>query len=203
MIFSPILIPICLPTKDFSENILMNSGRTGVADRGRSRRNQELVYMTLDDCRSELEVSQSLSNKMFCMRKQAPNLHPPAVGRQIQQLPTAYHNDTYDRRSNQTTANENHGSQRNRAMTSKVGNQGTLVSGSVLRPDGGGRSCSGPLPGSPVATVERGTAFLTGILMSTTAGCDGLVFTKLSRYLNWIRPRLEAAEGRTTPNSDI
>uniref|UniRef100_M3ZVN5 Protein Z, vitamin K-dependent plasma glycoprotein b n=1 Tax=Xiphophorus maculatus TaxID=8083 RepID=M3ZVN5_XIPMA len=69
MTFGPTLSHLCLPTKDFSENILMHSGRTGLADRRGRGQNQELVYMTLDECRGELNVSQSLSNKMFCMRR--------------------------------------------------------------------------------------------------------------------------------------
>ncbi|KAK1876228.1 Venom prothrombin activator porpharin-D [Dissostichus eleginoides] len=65
------------------------------------------------------------------------------------------------------------------------------------RTQNGARRCSGLLLGAPVATVERGTAFLTGLLMTSSCG-DGLVFTKLSRYLSWIRTRLEASEGQMT-----
>ncbi|KAK5847414.1 hypothetical protein PBY51_016541 [Eleginops maclovinus] len=66
----------------------------------------------------------------------------------------------------------------------------------------GARWCGGLLPGTPVATVERGTAFLTGLLMTSSCGGGdgrgGLVFTKLSRYLSWIRPRLKSIEGQIT-----
>ncbi|KAG8004406.1 hypothetical protein GBF38_008597 [Nibea albiflora] len=64
----------------------------------------------------------------------------------------------------------------------------------------------GLLPGTPVATVDRGTAFLTGVLVSSSAGCDGgggLVFTKLSRYLGWMRPKLEAFEDHMTTHQPV
>uniref|UniRef100_A0A087XKV4 Protein Z, vitamin K-dependent plasma glycoprotein b n=1 Tax=Poecilia formosa TaxID=48698 RepID=A0A087XKV4_POEFO len=135
MTFGPALSHLCLPTKDFSENILMHSGRTGLVDRRGRGQNQELVYMTLDECRGELNVSHPLSNKMFCMRR------------------------------------------RNRG--------GPRRTGPSARPE------TGP-PG------RKDTAFLTGLLMSPTADCRGQVFTKVSRYLNWIRPRLQVAEDHMT-----
>lgn len=57
-------------------------------------------------------------------------------------------------------------------------------------------SCVPLLAGTPVATVDRGTIFLTGLLTSSPADCDsgGLVFTKLSRHLSWIQPQLEEAK---------
>ncbi|KAE8278561.1 Vitamin K-dependent protein Z Precursor [Larimichthys crocea] len=68
--FGPALIHLCLPTKDFSENILMHPGKTGIVERRGVSRTQKLVYMMLDECRSQLNVSHPLSNKMFCMRRQ-------------------------------------------------------------------------------------------------------------------------------------
>lgn len=137
--FGPALIHLCLPTKDFSENILMHSGRAGMAA------SQNLDYMTLDECRGQMNVSHQLSNKMFCMKSQ--------------------------------NGSEN----------------------SISKTDEGGRL----LPGTPVATMERGTAFLTGLLISSPkshqVGSGGLVFTKLSRHLSWIRPRVKAAEDHMTP----
>ncbi|XP_029282972.1 protein Z, vitamin K-dependent plasma glycoprotein b [Cottoperca gobio] len=155
--FDPALIHLCLPNKDFCENILMHSGRTGVTASWGGRRTQKLVYKTLDECRGRLNVSQPLSNKMFCMERQ-----------------------------NRHTVNQNQ---------TQNGPQGT---------PNGPRRCGVLLPGTAVATVERGTAFVTGLLASSSSGCGGeLVFTKLSRYLNWIRPRLEAAEGHMTPQVSL
>ncbi|XP_070712027.1 protein Z, vitamin K-dependent plasma glycoprotein b [Pempheris klunzingeri] len=168
--FGPAFIHLCLPTKDFGENILMHSGRRGVADTQGGGRTQKLVYMTLDECRSQLNVPHPLSNKMFCMISP----HGPLgnhSGAQTEPLRAENQNQTHN----------------------PGGNSRSKVSG---------RRCGSLLPGSPVATVDRGTAFLTGLLMSSSSmGCDGggLVFTKLSRYLGWIRPRLEAAEDHMTP----
>ncbi|XP_060922700.1 protein Z, vitamin K-dependent plasma glycoprotein b [Limanda limanda] len=178
--FGPSLLHLCLPTKDFSENILMHSGRTGVA----GRRNQELVYMTLDECRGAASGERSLSNKMFCMRRQSvqeeePHKAGPLTdsqrGHQGAPVGAIFKNSSSLNSDNPTPSGSDAGS----------------------RSEVGGRR--GPLPGSPVATVDRGTAFLTGLLISSSAGSDRLVFTKLSRYLTWIRPRLEAAEDHMTP----
>ncbi|KAM6893015.1 protein Z, vitamin K-dependent plasma glycoprotein b isoform 2-T2 [Lycodopsis pacificus] len=201
--FSPALILICLPKKDFSENVLMHSGRTGVAtERGAGGRTQELVYMTLDECRTRLNVSHSLSNKMFCMRSQngpLGNRNGPVGNRNG---PVGNRNGPLGNQNgpvgnlngpvgNQNPAqNGTHNGAEN--YESKILNQEPSESDRRSRSEVGG----GLLPGSPVATVDRGTAFLTGLLMSS--GCDGLVFTKLSRYLSWIRPRLEAAEDHMT-----
>lgn len=166
--FSPGLIHLCLPTKDFGENILMHSGRTGITERRRGGWTQTLVYMTLDECRSQLTTPHPLSNKMFCMRSQNEPL-----GNQSQ-------NQTRNRLNQNQELSEANGSPRSQVS---------------------GRRCGSLLPGTPVATVDRGTAFLTGLLMKSSTGCDsgGLVFTKLSRYLGWIRPRLEASEDHMTP----
>uniref|UniRef100_A0A3P8SLP8 Protein Z, vitamin K-dependent plasma glycoprotein b n=1 Tax=Amphiprion percula TaxID=161767 RepID=A0A3P8SLP8_AMPPE len=211
--FGPALIHLCLPTKDFSENILMHPGRTGIAKRltwdqnQNQSQNQDLVYMTLDECRRQLNVSHPLSNKMFCMKNQpSGNQHrtQQSLNRSHSrsQVPSGNHNETQrpggpsghwiQNQTQNQTQNAQNGSH-SLGRTSKFQNQEP----SPLEPRSeAGRSCDGLLPGTPVATVERGTAFLTGLLMSSSSG--GFVFTKLSRYLNWIQPRLEAAESHMT-----
>ncbi|XP_070849980.1 protein Z, vitamin K-dependent plasma glycoprotein b [Chaetodon trifascialis] len=194
--FSPSLIHLCLPTKDFSENILMHSGRTGITERQGGRRTQKLVYMTLDECRHQLNVSHPLSNKMFCMRRESG-----AAGAQI------------GRSGNQNGVQERPGGPAASENRSQTPNSQNGTTGTPSGAETGERSkiqkhrssesspCGALLPGTPVATVDRETAFLTGLLMSSSVGCDGggLVFTKLSRYLGWIKPRLEAAEDHMTP----
>lgn len=180
--FGPALIQLCLPTKDFSENILMHSGRRGVVE------NRDLGYMTLDQCRRQLNVSHPLSNKMFCMRRHKEPGPRRTTG------PLGNHNGTrrnpHGHAGNQTGGhgrlNQNHSS---------------WNAGSRARSEVRGGACGGPLPGSPVATVERGTAFLTGLMISSSAGCSGggLVFTKVSRHLTWIDLRVKAAEDHMTP----
>lgn len=151
--FGPTIIHLCLPAKDFCENVLMNSRRTGITAKPGDDRMQEVAYVTLDECRAKLKPSHPVSNKMFCM-KGNPRAH-----------------------------RENLGTQRSAEGNPEVLARGVLESSVPL------------LAGTPVATVDRGTIFLTGLLTSSPAGCDsgGLVFTKLSRHLSWIRPRLEAA----------
>lgn len=55
------------------------------------------------------------------------------------------------------------------------------------------------LQGLPVVSVDRGTAYLVGLLTSTAPAGDGdtqvLVFTKLSRHMTWLQRHL----GHTTP----
>lgn len=183
MNFGPALSHLCLPTKDFSENVLMHSGRAGMADRKGRGQNQELVYLTLEDCRMELDLPHPLSNKMFCMRRRrmdgavrrsgtdpVPNTPP----RNVTLKPPVL--------------------DRNQSLTENILTGGESVG---KRPHGG--KCGGLVPGSGVATVEKGTAFLTGLLISSSLDCGGQVFTKVSRYLNWIRPRLEAAKDHMTP----
>lgn len=120
------IVPLCLPEKDFSENILMRAGRGGVVMGGARH-----AYLSLDDCRDALNLTFLMTNKMFCMERQES------------------------------------GSKRVQCEMK---------------------------PGSPVATVEGKTAFLTGLSLSV-GGCDtGLVFTKVSRYLHWLRPLLHATE---------
>lgn len=209
--FGPALIQLCLPTKDFSENVLMHSGRTGVLKDTGAERNQDLVYMTLEECRSQMNFSHPLSNKMFCMRRQdgaetGNQNHVggrPASGHQNKNL-RSHHRDhkalgnqnLVQRRQNQTQTS---GVQFNRTENH---NSSSPEGAGRPRTGVGASQCGDPLPGAPVATVEQGTAFLTGLMMSS--GCDdrgGLAFTKLSRYLSWIRPRLEAAEGHMTPQA--
>ncbi|KAF4119185.1 protein Z, vitamin K-dependent plasma glycoprotein b [Onychostoma macrolepis] len=124
------IVPLCLPEKDYSENILMRAGREGVVMGGATH-----AYLSLDDCRDALNLSFLMTNKMFCMQKPQSEV-----------------------------------SARSGAKVCEVKS------------------------GSPVATVEGKTAFLTGVSL-TAGGCDdGLLFTKLSRYLHWLRPLLLAAE---------
>lgn len=148
--FSHDLIHLCLPTKDFCEKVLMHSGTKGITKRQRTSQTQGLVYMALDQCRGQLNVSHRLSNKMFCMRGNRAAKRP----------------DSYYKFSKMEAAN-----------SSKLLNAATKV-----------RQCSHLLPGTPVATVHRGTAYLTGLMKSASTDCDGgLVFTKISRYLSWIK----------------
>ncbi|XP_018522650.1 protein Z, vitamin K-dependent plasma glycoprotein b [Lates calcarifer] len=219
--FGPTLIHVCLPAKDFSENILMHSGRTGITGKPEGGQNQDLGYMTLDECRSKLNVSHPLSNKMFCMRTQTEAQGRPngALGNRNEaqrslNKPLGKQNGGQGRLNaqivnisrNQTGAEVTpNGAENQISSSSKSENQKPSVSDGGLRSEVGGRQCGGLLLGSPVATVEKGTAFLTGLLISSSTACDsdsdsgGLVFSKLSRYLNWIRPRLEAVEERMTP----
>ncbi|KAG7315718.1 hypothetical protein KOW79_020584 [Hemibagrus wyckioides] len=132
-------IQLCLPEKDFSENILMKSGKEGVIVGGANKPS----YLPLDVCHSKLNLSFSLTNKMFCME---------------------------DR--------EAEGTVQKRSQHKK--NECDLASG------------------SPVATVEGNTAFLTGLFLSQSDCSQGLVFTKVSRYLPWIRRLLVSSEAVQT-----
>ncbi|XP_067298451.1 protein Z, vitamin K-dependent plasma glycoprotein b [Pseudorasbora parva] len=124
------IIPLCLPEKDYSENILMGAGREGVVMGGASH-----SYLSLDDCRDSLNLTFLMTNKMFCMERHAASA---SIGTKLKRCEVK--------------------------------------------------------SGSPVATVEGKTAFLTGLSLPVR-GCDNeLVFTKLSRYLHWIRPLLHASE---------
>lgn len=161
--FSPLIIHLCLPAKDFCENVLMTSGRTGITAMAGENRMQDATYVTLDECRAELKPLHPVSNKMFCMKEipQAPrenlDIQDPAeknpVGR----------------------------SERNNTEVQAHAHS---------------KSCAPLLVGTPVATVDRGTIFLTGLLTSSPADCKsgGLVFTKLSRHLSWIQSQLEEAQ---------
>ncbi|XP_062865384.1 protein Z, vitamin K-dependent plasma glycoprotein b isoform X2 [Trichomycterus rosablanca] len=126
---------LCLPEKDFSENILMKTGKEGVVV-GQSGNPS---YLPLDDCRSKLNLSFELTNKMFCMDK------PEAEG---------------------------------------------VVARRYRR-----KRCD-VISGTPVASVEGNTAFLTGLFLSQSDCSQGLVFTKVSRYLPWIRQQFLSTEGR-------
>ncbi|XP_063067968.1 uncharacterized protein LOC134459536 [Engraulis encrasicolus] len=58
-------MPLCLPEKDFSENVLMQEGLEGVVSPEHARH----FYLPLADCRDHLNVSFPLTNKMFCMKE--------------------------------------------------------------------------------------------------------------------------------------
>ncbi|TSK17790.1 Venom prothrombin activator porpharin-D [Bagarius yarrelli] len=128
-------IQLCLPEKDFSENILMKSGKEAVVVGGANKPS----YLSLDVCHSKLNLSFALTNKMFCMEEQ-----------------------------------EAEGTVQQRLKHKK-------------------KECD-LLAGSPVATVEGNTAFLTGLFLSQSDCSQGLVFTKVSRYLPWIRKLLLSTE---------
>ncbi|KAM7365844.1 hypothetical protein PAMP_016742 [Pampus punctatissimus] len=228
--FGPTLVHLCLPTKDFSENILMHAGRTGIVQR--HNQDQNLVYMTLDECRSQLNVSHPLSNKMFCVRRQngaegrqsgaqtSPNgsagnkseaqgrRHGPLWNQHGDHERLNRHMLSQNQNQPHKSQNESHGmpnGAENR-HSSKIESHKFSESDSTLRSEV--RGCGGLLPGTPIATVERGTAFLTGLLISTSAGCHGdsgggMVFTKLSRYLVWIKMRLQVAEDHMTPQVNL
>ncbi|XP_076021983.1 coagulation factor X-like [Genypterus blacodes] len=305
LIFGPTLIHLCLPTKDFSENILMNFGRTALIGRRANRQRRNLTYKTLDECRRQLNLSHPLSNKMFCMtsrngaersqngqeslKRERHIQNKPQTGNErqnrIQESPngaTGTQNGTRDQQNrtprhqnpridkqngteerangslehpierhkspngtqgrangslehpierhesqngtqgrfngsqeHQIERHKNHNKTQGRAngANNKSGLSNNSSTDSKIqqrpqKPDGtsrsevGSRRCNGLLPGSPVATEKEGTVFLTGLLISAPANCDGsggLVFSKLSRYLSWIRQRLELAEGHLTP----
>lgn len=198
--FGPALIHLCLPTKDFCENILMPSGKRGVLDQRGRGLNSEVIYVTLDECRRQLNVSHPLSNKMFCMKNQKEpsgrklNVLPkkitqPLVGQNITSIPNRTSGAQNIQSLNRTQIHHNATSKSQHQERSDGGRRRLKIS----------RLCGGWLPGSPVASVEKGTGYLTGLLISSSSGCDGQVFTKVSRYLNWIRPRLLAAEDHMTP----
>lgn len=161
--FSHALIHLCLPAKDFCEKVLMHSGTKGITKQQGANQTQELGYMTLDQCRGQLNVSHRLSNKMFCMRRNDAARRP---------------RDRFEGFSKMEAGN-----------SSEVPNAATRL-----------RQCSHLLPGTPVATVDRGTAYLTGLMKSPSSDCDGgLVFTKISRYLSWIKKWMEELNNDMTP----
>lgn len=180
--FGPAQIHVCLPSKDFCENILMNSETTGIIKTPGASQTQELVYMTLDECRRQLKVSHPLSNKMFCMKQTGG---------------TGNHNGTQKTTDAQTENQDQNGVS---GRPSGAGN-GSKIQNDKPTAAAAARRCDHLLPGTPVATMDRGTAFLTGLLTSSPADCGGLVFTKVSRYLGWIKLRLEAAQDRMTPQA--
>ncbi|XP_066516244.1 protein Z, vitamin K-dependent plasma glycoprotein b isoform X3 [Hoplias malabaricus] len=128
-------IALCLPEKDYSENILMKTGREGVLVGSTNRP----LYLSLEDCHGTLNLTFSLTNKMFCMEDQGPS-----------------------------TGTRQWSQQRRVQCDLKSG--------------------------TPVATVEGNTAFLTGLSLSENDCNQGLVFTKVSRYLHWIRQLVLRAE---------
>lgn len=182
--FGPAQIHVCLPSKDFCENILMHSGTTGIIKTPGASQTQELVYMTLDECRRQLKVSHPLSNKMFCMKQTG------GTGRQ--NGPLGNQNGMQNTTDAQTENQDQNGVS---GRPSGAGNGSKNQNDEPIA--AAARRCNHLLPGTPVATMDRGTAFLTGLLTSSPADCGGgLVFTKVSRYLGWIKLRLE---DRMTP----
>ncbi|XP_071388638.1 protein Z, vitamin K-dependent plasma glycoprotein b [Centroberyx affinis] len=242
--FGPALSHLCLPTKDFSENVLMRSGRTGLAggrpDGKTTSDPRSLVYVTLDECRSQLNVSHPISNKMFCMRIQngggrqnqgerhndkqlqtgterkvralrSTNSHQSQNGGQgspngtLKSQNGAERHDEIEKHNGRRLQTETENQNRSAIQN---GRQNPAEAGGGSRSEVSGGRC-GLLPGTPVATAERGTVFLTGLLISPPADCGepgerggrggrGLVFTKLSRYLAWISQRLKLAEDHMT-----
>ncbi|XP_077481766.1 protein Z, vitamin K-dependent plasma glycoprotein b isoform X1 [Stigmatopora argus] len=154
MSFGPNLHHICLPNKDFSENILMYSKKVGVLATMNQSLDSNFTYMSLDECRAQLNVSVPLSNKMFCVTGRTEKLV---------------------RRGQ------------------KIAKDGSNTTGSSPA-----WQCGGLLPATPLATMERGTAFLTGTLIVPPKGCagNGLFFTKVSRHVLWIRQLLAATESQ-------
>ncbi|KAM6945720.1 protein Z, vitamin K-dependent plasma glycoprotein b [Aplochiton taeniatus] len=153
----PDLIPLCLPTKDFSENVLMRAQKTGMTGApepaASSSAGPHLTYLAPERCHYR-----HLSNKMFCMEN--PEGEP----------------DVEDKRSNSSHADVRLGAE-----------------------DRGNGHC-GLLPGSPIGTAEGGTVFLTGLSLSAPPhDCRSLVFTKLSRYLPWVKSQLSKAETHMVP----
>ncbi|XP_061539452.1 protein Z, vitamin K-dependent plasma glycoprotein b [Phycodurus eques] len=161
MPLGPTLHHLCLPTKDFSENILMNSGKVGVVASMNQYLDHNLVYMSLDECRGQLNISLPLTNKMFCVTGR--------TGKIVMQSQNPMQKDSIN------------GSNTERSSTAW--------------------QCGGLLSAMPLATVEKGTAFLTGLLLVPPKGClgNGLAFTKVSRHLVWIRQHLEAVESHVHP----
>ncbi|XP_036413370.1 protein Z, vitamin K-dependent plasma glycoprotein b [Colossoma macropomum] len=131
----PDTVSLCLPEKDYSENILMRTGREGVVVSGASHPS----YLSLEDCQDKLNLTFSLTNKMFCIEEQEPK----SGGMRLR-------------------------------LQKRV--QCDLKSG------------------TPAATVEGNTAFLTGLSLSQNDCNRELVFTKVSRYTHWIRPLLLRSE---------
>ncbi|XP_003966671.3 protein Z, vitamin K-dependent plasma glycoprotein b [Takifugu rubripes] len=164
--FSHALIHLCLPPKDFCEKILMHSGTKGFTKRHGGGQTQELAYMTLDQCRNQMNVSHRLSNKMFCMRRTDATRRPSYPSKDGFSRPEAGNN-------------------------SRVQNSAT-----------NSRQCGRLLPGTPVATVDHGTVYLTGLLKSAYSDCDdGKVFTKISRYQSWINMLMEELDNDMIPQN--
>ena len=169
--FGPTHSKVCLPTKDFSENILMSDGKVGVT--GGPDKDPlappHLTYLSHEDCSSKLNLSHSLSNKMFCMKSPEKQ-------------------------------NGHHGF---RSLASHDGQDRFNRTGQEVT-DATPKACK-LLPGAPLAAVEGATVFLTGMLLSPMShDCEqGVVFTKLSRYLPWIEQHLELSEAEMTTQVSV
>lgn len=226
--FGPALFHACLPIKDFSENVLMRSGRGGLVGGQQSGR---VTYLTLDECRSQLDLSHPISNKMFCMRGQHeayrsqndPQGRDGGVGQNETErhIGTRVQTGRVHRDESQGNANRAPVSQQSQNKTQGSQNGTESENGTLESQDGDKarrnqtrseiqndrQSLSESevrrydlLPGTPVATEHKGTVFVTGLLISSHAGRGerGLVFTKLSRHLAWLRQRLELTEDHMT-----
>nr|XP_023690555.1 venom prothrombin activator porpharin-D-like [Paramormyrops kingsleyae] len=128
--YGPAAFRACIAERDFSENVLMKVGRKGLVG------TLSPSYLPLQLCQAELNLTFTLTNKMFCTNAQ----DAPKAGR--------------------------------------------------------GQSGCGLLPGMPIVTMEKRTAFVTGLLISPPANdCSkGYTFTKLSRYQPWIQSHLDNIE---------
>lgn len=209
--FGPALFQLCLPTKDFSENVLMRPGRPGLTGQNLGENgnsvHQYLAYMSLEDCRNQLNISHPISNKMFCMKSwRAPGKLQSA---QQQQIAPETRNEEERRNGRQIqegTKGQQRGSESQNGTQIQNGQHNfTDIDVSFRSGKSSSKSVDGRcglLPGTPMTTEWRGTVFLTGVQLSpSSSDCDGggggrqgVVFTKLSRYLPWIQQRLDLAE---------
>lgn len=230
------VIPLCLPEKDFSENILMEDDKEGLIAPGPVRH----TYMSLDDCREHLNISISLNNKMFCMRQHqlgprpTTNHHPPTgEGEDVAKLQSSQTNQENQAkpRTQQTTwDNEDELLEYAEDIAPSPEEIGLLLNSTVTPTEHSKRAenltneimmspkqkdtpkppaeslptktdKSSPstakgrddcefLSGTPVASVKGKTAFVTGLMLTHDCS-EGLVFTKLSRFLPWLESMLE------------
>uniref|UniRef100_A0AAY4EWD2 coagulation factor Xa n=1 Tax=Denticeps clupeoides TaxID=299321 RepID=A0AAY4EWD2_9TELE len=173
-------VPLCLPEKDFSENILMQDGREGVVRVGPVRHS----YLSLEDCRSRFHFNFTLTNKMFCMEE----LHLAADRSESRQGQDYKAQEARLRQVDKLSPKQKHRkTPRVQEVVWPEEEDAPNISGN--RSTGG---CAIP-PGTPVASVEGKTAFLTGITFSHNCS-EGVVFTKLSRFLPWINSLLDLSE---------
>lgn len=226
------VMPLCLPEKDFSENILMEDDKEGVISSGPVRH----TYMSLDDCREHLNITISLNNKMFCMKQHNLGIkniekekQPPPDKREkvsaSQSNQTSHENQARPRTQQTVWDNEDElfdyaedlipfpeevvlnstvtpteQSRRSENLTteSSPNQEGTptptaeslLTKSEKSSPVHKRKDDCEFLSGTPVASVKGKTAFLTGLMLTHDCN-EGLVFTKLSRFLPWLESMLE------------